>query len=200
MHKLEAIKTYLTSWVDKESKLLEEKVFAALRTEKTAISNGFMDSLKAICEKTADAQVADGISYISYSHICFNFLNKQPLYLIESFNEDWFFSSSISTHTYDPAWLTDMLHEFYDRAQKEHRRYVEKINATEVEKIMLILLDTHTKHLMSFVEGLLRETKLDDIDEYNRLNKDELKITMGNYRGLFRVVRECKEERGEQGK
>ena len=86
---------------------------------------------------------AANVSYICYSTVLIDFLRKKPLYIIEVFDEDEFFSNSICEHFYDPIWMTSLLQEFYAQAMDEHMKYGGNIHPTEVEKILLTISDGH---------------------------------------------------------
>jgi len=193
MKKMEALNHFMR-WLDDEALEFEQRVMSYIQVNQADIIDQFRTSFISVSKEVSNKQTnqrVEEISYVSYSISYINFLTKQPLYLIEVFDKDWFFSHSIHEGVYDPSWLTDRLYKFYDNALKQHKKYVQKINPVEVEKYMLLLLDRQIKHLMRIVQGILNEKDIAGVE----LKTNKLTITIGNYRGLFQTLYEEKVEK-----
>jgi len=170
---------------------LEEKISWHIRDNKSEVVGGLVGSFTEACGKAYEKQErnsADSISYISFSLLYINFINRKPLYLIETFNDKWFFSSSISEHSYDPEWMTSLIYEFHDDALAERRKYLGKIHPTMVEKVILTVLDRQANLLSHLVKDTLGSINLEEIEAFGKLRRERLRITIGKYRGAYSEI------------
>ena len=191
MDTLTAFNDFLKCWVEPRSDELEEKTSAYIRDNKPEIIGGILNSCAEACRSACKQQEnsgADSIRYISYSMLYMNFIDRKPLYLIETFNDKWFFSNSISEHMYDPEWMTSLIYEFYDDALSERKKYLGKIHPTMVEKVILTVLDKQAKHMTRLAKETFDNADFGEIEEFNKLRKDGLIITIGKYRGAYKEI------------
>ena len=195
MNKVSAIERFLKNWVEPKNNELDVILSKFYEKDKTTIIAGFIESLETICRKTVEMQYDQGtedICYISYSTLAIDFLNKGPLYLIEVFGDNWFFSESLCESAYEPKWLTSQLFEFYDHAMDEHMKYGGVIHPTEVEKTFLTVVDIQTKRFAKFLKENVKLEDIEAISAIGQMKKGRLLITMGSYRGLFDEIYERK--------
>ena len=191
MNTLSALDDYLKRWFQPKNDELEGKISGYIRNNKPGVAGDFFKSFREVCCKAFKQQErndANSVSYISYSLLYINFLTRKPLYLIEAFDDKWFFSGSICEHFYEPEWMTSLLYEFYDDALLESRKHLGKILSTTVEKIILTALDRHAKQLTRFAREIVNSANLEDIEEFRKMRKEGLIITVGRYRGTFEEI------------
>ena len=193
MNEIESLEHFTSKWLEKETKKLESDILHQLQIEKVEIYESFIQSLQGVFDKVMQEQ-ADGnsqlLSYVSYSLLNINFLSQKPLFTVEAFDENWFLFPSICEQSYEIDWFSKRLYTFYERAIKEQKKYVGKIMPTEAEKFVLLILQRMFKHYMSFLKDMMFKHPLNEMEELNVLKKENFTLTIGNYRGLFRILYE----------
>ena len=191
MNTLTALDDFVKHWIEPKSDELEERVLRYIKDNKPTIADGFFESFREVCRRALTQQECNGassVSYISYSLLYINLLARKPPYLIETFDNKWFFSDSICKHAYEPEWMTSLLYEFYDDALLESRKYLGRIHSTTVEKIILTTFDRQAKHLTRLAREIINNADLEGFEEYRKLRKEGLTITVGKYRGTFEEI------------
>jgi len=193
MNEKDALNHYTTKWFAKQMHVFEDNIRAELHSNRSDIMSHFETCFKELCRKimlSREREKADSACYISYSMLRVNFLIRKPLYLIEVFEENWFFSDPICEHVYEPDWITEPLFAFYESALNEHRKYGGKVNQVEVEKLMLIILSAQERHITDVAKAVLNEPTLRNMKEFQALNIKSFTITAGSYRGAFKILYE----------
>jgi hypothetical protein len=191
MDTLTAFNDFLKCWVNPKEEELGKKISTYILDNKSELVGGLVDSFKEVCRKACAQQEnngADSIKYISYSLLYINFIDRKPLYLIEAFNDKWFFSDSISEHIYEPEWMTSPLYEFYSDAVSECRKYLGQIHPIMVEKMILTVLDKQAGCLMRFAKEAFGSIDLEEIEEFKKLKKNNFMITIGKFRGSYKEI------------
>ncbi|MCL2152486.1 MAG: hypothetical protein FWH57_05930 [Oscillospiraceae bacterium] len=199
MDTLSAFNDFLKNWFEPGSDELEAKISGYIRDNKPDIVSGLLESFAQACQRAYERQEknsADAISYLSYSMLYINFLARKPLYMIETFNDKWFFSSSVSEHVYDPKWMTSRLYEFYGDALSKRRKYLGRIHPTMIEKAILTVLDRQANLLTRLAKETFESVDLEEIEEFRKLEKDEFKITIGKYRGAYKEIYKYRTDTG----
>ena len=193
MEKIEAFEYYLSTYFEKDIEQLERDILNQLRVNGAEIFKEFVQNLEELFEKVYKIQEVDEsktVSYVSCSLLNINFLTHKPLFMVEAFDENWFLFPSIYEQNYEFEWLSKPMYTFYEKALQEQKKYVGKILPTDVEKFILLTLQRFFKHVMSFLSDMIKSYPIDEIEEFRLLKKENFTLTIGNYRGLFRVLYE----------
>jgi len=198
MGKQTELNNFISSWFSPQMLLLESRINDDLLDKRREIDEHFMDNFRDICAlacKKQENDTSDAVSYISYSILQINFLTKKPLCLVETFNEDWYFSEPICELYYDPFRLTTPLYELYDEACSESKKYVGAINRADVERLILIALNRQINGFTELAKNALLTKRPSRFASYTSLKRKNLSIIVGKYRGKFKTIFE---ETGEK--
>lgn len=189
MKKQEALEDFKKNCVRKKSikKLLELDTY--YENHKEELADSFMKAFKEICIKIKEMQTKKEkgkIGYISYSMLRSEILEKNYTYLIEAFDEKWFFDYKECHGNYYTNWAFKFLDNLEEELQEARKIYAGYITALDIEKIKLQEGEKYNEYIVKLARYALFNRNLDVFKEIEK--EEEVEISVGEYRDLSEIV------------
>ncbi|RRJ61894.1 hypothetical protein EHV15_02070 [Paenibacillus oralis] len=190
MNKAQDFDTFLQQTVLKKADEHYKRAMEHLIQNKQQVIDEYVAAFQDLCLDIKQKQrlnPAIKVSYIQYSLLFSHVLLKKAPYRLEAFDGDYYLGNVISEANYNPTWLFEPLHAFYEEIQREAKKYILRVNPIEVERIFLIELKKY-EEIVKFLAKEAIET-LVDTEEYQSLPYgEEVQFRIGEFRGTTDIL------------
>lgn len=167
--------------------LMLEDFFQA---SKDKLAEDFKMSFQKICQQLGEQQSLQQkgpIAHITFSMLRTELLEKNPHYLVEATDEEWFFDLHPLLTTYDAGWAHHFLEQYIQELSLYSKTFMGAITQADMERIKL--QDAH--HFHQYVLSLARYALPDIIrcPEYLALERDvAVEIRVGEFMDINEIV------------
>ncbi|WP_155591528.1 pentapeptide repeat-containing protein [Lysinibacillus cavernae] len=167
--------------------LMLEDFFQA---SKDKLAEEFRKSFQTVCQQLGQQQLLQqkgSIAHITFSMLRTELLERNPLYLVEATDDEWFFDLHPLLTTYDAGWAHHFLEQYIEELSLYSKTFMGAITQADIERIKL--QDAH--HFHQYVLSLARYALPDIIrcPEYLALERDvAVEIRVGEFMDINEVV------------
>ncbi len=156
----------------------------------------FIENFKEFCKIVKEEYPELQIAYISYNLMLTNILNHKYKYNIYIYDSNWYLGEQkdIQILQYNVTFIYKYFEEMWLKLLKERKKYIFKINDTDVNNLMLKIINKFHYYIVSLMRNSIVD--LTETEEFIKLNKyDEFNIHTGKFYDEFDVIyRENKEK------
>lgn len=114
----------------------------------------FLESFRQICLKIRNMQLKNEkakISCITYSILRTGIADRQPAYLIEAFDRDWFLDFVECHGKYDPKWAFCNLYQLETELLAKAKLYLGQISRSQIERYLLREAGKYHQYVIGFI-------------------------------------------------
>ncbi|WP_250278935.1 pentapeptide repeat-containing protein [[Clostridium] colinum] len=147
----------------------------------------FILNFKNISEKIKKEHSDTRIGYLSYNLMLTKIINKNYKYDIYIYDKEWYLKGDIKIGEYNVEYIYKHYQKMWDKLLKEGKGYIFKINNTDINNIMLKIVDNFHKYIVSIMRNSIIE--LTETEEYNNLNKENIfNIHSGKFYDIYDLI------------
>lgn len=149
----------------------------------------FIENFKEFCSIVKEEFLNLEIAYISYNLMLTNILNHKYKYNIYVYDSNWYLGiqKDIKILEYDVTFIYKYFEEMWLKLLKERKSYIFKINDTDVNNLMIMIIDKFHYYVVSLMRNSIVE--LTETKEFINLNKyNEINIHTGKFYDEFDIV------------
>ncbi|MGG3504897.1 hypothetical protein ABES58_05365 [Paenibacillus lautus] len=190
MNKAQDFNTFLQQTVLNKADEQYKRAMEHLIQNKQQVIDEYVEAFQNLCldiKQNQRLNPAIKVSYIQYSLLFSHVLLKKAPYRLEAFDEDYYLGNVISEADYNPTWLFEPLHAFYEEIQREAKKYILRVTPIEVERIFLIELKKY-EEVIKFLAKEAIETLVDTEEYQNLPYGEEIQFRIGEYRGTTDIL------------
>ena len=162
------------------------KIYDSREDNYDTIQQGILEAFKALFIKANE--VEKEVGYINISLLRSSIKNGDCLLLMSMSNSAWFLDKNPVEIYYDCSWLLKFLHEYEKKLSIEAKKYVGKIDKTDVEILKWESLDRDYK---GFLTPMFRNSieKVIELEEYKTIKKStNLRILIGEHKDISEPI------------
>jgi len=190
MNRKEALEHFKEHYLEAKSTEKMEQVTSYYEIHKEELKNNFIDAFRKICIKIKEMQnkgVKGNIGYITYSFKRLDIAERKYVYIIEAFNEEWFYDEVECMEEYDVSWAFGFLDEFEQELQEKSKLYIDKITKADMEKFRLEEIGIYHDEIVKLSRYAMPEAA--KLEDYRDILKHEvIEVRVGEYKGISEVV------------
>lgn len=167
--------------------LLLEDFFQA---SKDQLAEDFRSSFQKVCQQLAQQQSLHQkgpIAHITFSMLRTELLERNPHYLVEATDDEWFFDLQPLLTTYDASWVHHYLEQYIQELSLYSKTFMGAITQADIDRIRL----QDASHFHQYIISLARYALPDIIrcPEYLALERDvAVEIRIGEFMDMNEVV------------
>lgn len=154
------------------------------------LAEEFRNAFKTICSELCTQQVErekEPIGHITFSLLRTELLERNPIYLVEGTNEDWFLDFKPIITFYDASWLLRFLFQQMEELRERSRTFLGVISEADLDSIMLKEVNHYHQYLISLARYALMD--MDAFYEYVNLARHQIvEIRIGEYLDYSELV------------
>jgi len=188
--KYEALEHFQQNIVNLKSKQKMQKVEEFFLENKDELVKDLVQSFSEICIKIKQMQSSNEkskIGFITYSLLRTSMKEKRLTYLVEAFDNRWFFDRVECQTEYEANWLLKFLNELETELENERRQYFNMIVKADIEKIKLKEVGYYNQYLALL--GRYAASEMLSLKEYGDIEKDEqLEVRVGEYLDISEII------------
>jgi len=158
---------------------------------RSELTEAFVENFRELCIKikTMQDEGRKGkIGYIAYFFDIHNLQKESRDYTVKAYGEEWFLEDEEECKIkYNAGWLFDFLDSTYKELVEISKKYMGKINGSDLDKVWKDGIVFCTDNLLKFAKKAIKEAV--KIDEFKAIEKEEvLEIRLGREKGYNEVI------------
>nr|WP_317358931.1 pentapeptide repeat-containing protein [uncultured Tyzzerella sp.] len=154
----------------------------------------FILNFKSISNEIKNKYVDKKIGYLSYNLMLTKIINKNYNYDIYIYDKDWYLNGDIKIGEYNVEHIYKYYEEMWNKLLEEGMGYIFKINKTDINNVMLNVIDKFHNYIVSIMRNSIIE--LTETEEYKNLKKEEtFSIHTGKFYDIFDLIYTEKENK-----
>jgi uncharacterized protein YjbI with pentapeptide repeats len=150
----------------------------------------FLESLRQICLKIRAMQLnkkKTKISNITYSILRTGLIKRQPAYLIEAFDKDWFWDFVECHVKYYPTWAFRNLQQLENELAPKVKLYLNQIKNTQMERYLLQEANKYHQYVIAFIRYAMPQAVR--LPEFQAIEKEaKFAVRVGEYLDKSEIV------------
>jgi hypothetical protein len=150
----------------------------------------FLESFRQICLKVSLMQLNKEkakISHITYSILRTGLVERQPAYLIEAFNQDWFLDFVECHAKYHPTWAFNNLYRLEMELAQKAKLYLGQINPSQLQRYVLQEAEKYHQYVIDFIRYAMPQAIR--LPEFQAVEKDaKFTVRVGEYLNFSEIV------------
>ncbi len=147
----------------------------------------FILNFKEVSQKIQKEYADFKIGYLSYNLMLTKITNKNYKYEIYIYDKDWYLKGDIKIEEYNVEYIYKYYEEMWQNLLKEGRGYIFKINSTDINNIMIKIIDKFHNYIVSIMRNSIIE--LTETEEYKNLNKEKIfNIHTGKFYDIYDLI------------
>jgi hypothetical protein len=150
----------------------------------------FLESFRQICLKISPMQLNKEkakISRITYSILRTGIVERQPAYLVEASDKDWFLDFVACHAKYHPAWAFRNLYQLEMELAPKAKLYLDQIKPSQLERHLLQEAGKYHRYVVSFIRYAMPQAI--KLPEFQAIQKEpQFTVRVGEYLDISEIV------------
>jgi hypothetical protein len=150
----------------------------------------FLESFREICRNIYTMQQRNQkgkIACITYSMLRTAIIDRQPVYLIEAFNKDWYLDFTECQARYQAGWAFQYLNQLETELDGKLRLYLNQISRAKLQSYLLREADQYHQYVIRLARHAIDQAVR--LPEFQAIEKEEqFAIRVGEYLDASEII------------
>ncbi len=190
MKREEALEHFIENYVKVKSVEKQKKLDDYYEKNKDELSLEFIESFKQLCHKIKEIHAIGEkgkIAYIVCSMLRTNIICGVYKFVLEAFNEAWYFDKNECQVEYDAGWAFGFLDEFEEELLDNSKFYINKIAKPDIERLKLKEAVFYKERIERLARYAMPKAAM--TQEFRDIQKENvLEVRVGEYKSLSNLV------------